>query len=111
MTAKRHISSAQAFKKSKNEFARVEKIQKRVAKKKLKREHVALEKRLSKYKEALVKVISEVDGRNLQVKVKKAVFSGTIVLMSGYVYHVKEDFKGKALFFWNEKEKIVELIK
>ncbi len=57
----------------------------------------------------LAEILSHIDGQHVTVKVKKAVFAGTIVFMRGYAYHVKDDVKGKVRFVWNEEEQVVEL--
>ena len=46
----------------------------------------------------------------MEVKVNKAVYSGTTIIISEYVYHVREDIEGKAVFVLNEEQQAVELV-
>jgi uncharacterized protein (DUF342 family) len=62
-----------------------------------------------KYKQKLAQKISETEAEPVEVKVNKAVYSGTTIIISGYAYHVKEDIRGKALFVLNEEQQTVEL--
>ena len=76
---------------------------------KFRREIVLKETMMVKYRQQLVQEISETDTDAVEVKVNKAVYCGTTIMISGYVYHVKEDIRGKALFVLNEEQQAVEL--
>ena len=76
---------------------------------KFKREIVRKEALMVKYRQKLLKEISETETESVEVKVNKVVYSGTTIMINGYVYHVKEDIKGKALFVLNEEQQAVEL--
>lgn len=76
---------------------------------KFRREVVRKETMMVKYKQKLAQKISETEAEPVEVKVNKAVYSGTTIIISGYVYHVKEDIRGKALFVLNEEQQTVEL--
>jgi len=76
---------------------------------KLRREIVRKETMMVKYRQKLVQEISETETEPVEVKVNKAVYCGTTIMISGYVYHVKEDIRGKALFVLNEEQQAVEL--
>ena len=76
---------------------------------KFKREIVRKEALMVKYRQKLLKEISETETESVEVKVNKVVYSGTTIIINGYVYHVKEDIKGKALFVLNEGQQAVEL--
>jgi hypothetical protein len=43
------------------------------------------------------------------MKVNKAVYCGTTIIISGCAYYVQEDIRGKALFVLNEEQQAVEL--
>ena len=62
-----------------------------------------------KHRQKLVQEISETEAEPVEVKVNKAVYSGTTIIISGHVYHVKEDIKGKTLFVFNEEQQAVDL--
>lgn len=76
---------------------------------KFRREVVRKETMMVKHKQKLAQKISETEAEPVEVKVNKAVYSGTTIIISGYVYHVKEDIRGKALFVLNEEQQTVEL--
>jgi uncharacterized protein (DUF342 family) len=76
---------------------------------KFKREIVRKEAMMVKYRQKLLKEISETEMEPAEVKVNKVVYSGTTIIINGYVYRVKEDIKGKALFVLNEEQQAVEL--
>jgi uncharacterized protein (DUF342 family) len=76
---------------------------------KFRREVVRKETMMVKYKQKLAQKISETEAEPVEVKVNKAVYSGTTIIISGYAYHVKEDIRGKALFVLNEEQQTVEL--
>lgn len=46
----------------------------------------------------------------MTVKVTKAVFSGTQIVIGGYVYHGEEDIRGKTTFVLNAEQEAVELV-
>jgi uncharacterized protein (DUF342 family) len=64
---------------------------------------------MAKYRQKLLNEISETETKPAEVKVNKVVYSGTTIMINGYVYHVKEDIEGKALFCLNEEQQAVEL--
>jgi len=76
---------------------------------KFRREIVRKETMMVKYRQKLVQEIAETETEPVEVKVNKAVYCGTTIMISGYVYHVKEDIRGKALFVLNEEQQAVEL--
>ena len=76
---------------------------------KFRREVVRKETMMVKYRQKLAQEISETETEPVEVKVNKAVYCGTTIIISGYVYHVKEDIIGKALFVLNEEQQAVEL--
>jgi len=76
---------------------------------KFRREIIRKEAMMVKYRQKLVQEISETKTEPVEVKVNKAVYCGTTIMISGYVYHVKEDIRGKALFVLNEEQQVVEL--
>jgi len=76
---------------------------------KFKREIVRKEALMVKYRQKLLKEISETETESVEVKVNKVVYSGTTIIINGYFYHVKEDIEGKALFVLNEEQQAVEL--
>jgi hypothetical protein len=77
---------------------------------KFRREVVRKETMMVKHRQKLAQEISETEAKPVEVKVNKAVYSGTTIIISGHVYHVKEDIKGKALFVLNEEQEVVELV-
>jgi len=64
----------------------------------------------AKYRKKLAQKMSIIDGELVKVDVKKAIYSGTTVFVSGYAFHVKEDIRGKVAFVFNEEQQVVELI-
>jgi uncharacterized protein (DUF342 family) len=76
---------------------------------KFRREIVHKETMMVKHRQKLVQEISETEAEPVEVKVNKAVYSGTTIIISGHVYHVKEDIKGKTLFVFNEEQQAVDL--
>ena len=72
---------------------------------------VVEENRIVKERDALSKKLSTIDGELLTVKVKGVVYSGTTVFVSGYVFKVKEDIKGKVTFIFDKEELAVKMIK
>jgi len=110
-TAQIHMAAAAEFKKSSKKAIQDRKALKIDKGDKLRRERVIMENRLAKYKEELAQILSEVDEQRVTVIAKRAVFSGTIVVMRGYAYHVKDDVMGKVRFVWNEEKQVVELVK
>ncbi|MBW2603470.1 MAG: DUF342 domain-containing protein [Deltaproteobacteria bacterium] len=76
---------------------------------KFRREVVRKETMMAKYRQKLSQEISETGVEPVAVKVNKAVYCGTTIIINGVVYHVKEDIKGKALFVLNEEQQAVEL--
>ena len=76
---------------------------------KFKREIVRKEALMVKYRQKLLKEISETETESVEVKVNKVVYSGTTIIINGYVYHLKEDIEGKSLFVLNEEQQAVEL--
>jgi uncharacterized protein (DUF342 family) len=78
---------------------------------KLRRETALEEDRLAKEKKDLEKKISQADVEGVKVKVQKAIYSGTTVVVQGHPYHIKEDIRGKAVFIFNPEEQVVELVR
>ncbi|MBW2194641.1 MAG: DUF342 domain-containing protein [Deltaproteobacteria bacterium] len=76
---------------------------------KLRRQVVDEERSLGEHREKIAQKISQTQGKHITVKVKKAVYAGTIVVVSGYGYHVKDDIKGKTTFFLNLEKQAVEI--
>lgn len=76
---------------------------------KFRREVVRKETMMVKYRQKLVQEISETKVEPVEVKVNKAVYCGTTIIISGCAYYVKEDIRGKALFVLNEEQQAVEL--
>jgi len=76
---------------------------------KFRREVVHKETMMAKYRQKLVQEISEKEAEPVEVKVNKAVYCGTTIIISGCAYYVKEDIRGKALFVLNEEQQAVEL--
>ena len=76
---------------------------------KFRREVVRKETMMVKYRQKLAQEISETETEPVEVKVNKAVYLGTTIIINGCVYHVKEDIRGKALFVLNEERQAVEL--
>jgi uncharacterized protein (DUF342 family) len=76
---------------------------------KFRREVVRKETMTVKYRQKLIQEISETETEPVAIKVNKAVYSGTTIMISGYIYHVREDIIGKALFVLNEEQQAVEL--
>ena len=109
-TAQIHMASAAEFKKSSKKTIQDKKTPTTDMGDKLRRERVIMENRLAKYKEELAQILSKVDEQRVTVKTKRAVFFGTIVVMRGYAYHVKDDVMGKVKFVWNEEKQVVELV-
>ena len=72
---------------------------------------VVEENRIVKERDALSKKLSTTDGELLTVKVKGVVYSGTAVFVSGYVFKVKDDIKGKVTFIFDKEELAVKMIK
>jgi len=78
---------------------------------KLRRKILIDENRLAKYRKKLAHKMSIIDGKLVKVDVKKAIYSGTTVFVSGYAFHVREDIRGKVAFVFNEEQQVVELIR
>jgi len=76
---------------------------------KFRREVVRKETMMVKHRQKLAQEISETEAEPVEVKVNKAVYSGTTISISGHVYHVKEDIRGKSLFVFNEEQQAVDL--
>ncbi len=76
---------------------------------KFRREVVRKETMMVKYRQKLAQEISETETEPVEVKVNKAVYCGTTIIISGFAYHVKEDIREKALFVLNEEQQAVEL--
>lgn len=76
---------------------------------KFRREVVRKETMMVKHRQKLAQEISETEAEPVEVKVNKAVYSGTTIIISGHVYHVKEDIRGKSLFVFNEEQQAVDL--
>jgi uncharacterized protein (DUF342 family) len=76
---------------------------------KFRREVVHNETMMAKYRQKLAQEISEKEAEPVEVKVNKAVYCGTTIIISGCAYYVKEDIRGKALFVLNEEQQAVEL--
>ena len=77
----------------------------------LRRKMVTEEKGLIRYKKNLVQKMSKADRKASMVKVYRAVYSGTTVVVNGYSYHVKDYIMGEVKFILNVEEPSVELIK
>lgn len=78
---------------------------------KLRRKILIDEKRLAKHRKKLAQKMSIIDGKPVKLDVKKSIYSGTRVFVSGYAFHVKEDIRGKVAFVFNEEQQAVELIR
>ena len=76
---------------------------------KFRREIVRKETTMVKHRQKLAQKISETEAVPVEVKVNKAVYSGTTIIVSGHVYHVKEDIRGKTRFVFNEEQQDVDL--
>jgi hypothetical protein len=72
---------------------------------------VVEENRIVKERDALSIKLSTTDGELLTVKVKGIVYAGTTVFVSGYVFKVKDDIKGKVTFIFDKEELAVKMIK
>ena len=77
----------------------------------LRRETALEEDRLAKEKKDLEQKIFQADVEGVKVKVQKAVYSGTTVVVQGHPYHIKEDIRGRAVFVLNPEEQVVELVR
>jgi hypothetical protein len=78
---------------------------------KQKRDLLIEEDRIKKEKEALAQKLSLAGRELLAVKVKEAVYSGTTVVVNGYVFKVKDNIKGQVTFIFNEEEQAIKLIR
>jgi uncharacterized protein len=76
---------------------------------KFRREIVRKDAMMVKYRQKLLQEISETETEPVEVKVNKAVYCGTTIMISGFAYHVKEDIRGKALFVLNEEQQAVQI--
>ncbi len=76
---------------------------------KFRREVVHKETMMAKYRQKLAQEISETKVEPVEVKVNKAVYCETTIIISGCAYYIKEDIRGKALFVLNEEQQAVEL--
>jgi len=54
--------------------------------------------------------LSQSDPEFVTVTAKTAVYSGTILIVRGVPFEVKEDIRGKAKFILNTEEQVVELV-
>jgi uncharacterized protein (DUF342 family) len=77
---------------------------------KSRREVLRKEKMLAKYRRELAQKISKNGTEPVKVKVIKAVYSGTKIVIGGYVYHSEEDIRGKTMFVLNAEQEAVELV-
>jgi uncharacterized protein (DUF342 family) len=77
---------------------------------KQRREAVRKETMLTKYKQELIKKISQNGTEPVSVKVLKAVYSGTKIVIGDYVYHGEEDIRGKTTFVLNAEKEAVEMV-
>jgi hypothetical protein len=75
-----------------------------------KREILRKETILTKYRRELLQKISKNGTEPVSVKVIKAVYSGTKIVIGGYVYHGEEEIRGKAVFVLNAEQGAVELV-
>jgi uncharacterized protein (DUF342 family) len=74
------------------------------------REALRKETLLTKYRRELVQKISKNGTEPVTVKVTKAVYSGTKIVIGGYVYRGQEDIRGKTMFVLNAEQEAVELV-
>lgn len=71
----------------------------------------AEEEKLVKERQALSKKIFVSGGKPPTVKVKTVVYSGTTVMVNGYVCKVSDDIKGKVIFVLDEEEQAVKMVR
>ncbi|MFC1824181.1 flagellar assembly protein A [Thermodesulfobacteriota bacterium] len=76
---------------------------------KLRREVVLDQTKLEKYLKGLLQQMVKTDEEPVTVKVNRAVFTGTTVMVRGYSYQIQEDIKGKAAFSLNIEQQVVEI--
>ena len=76
---------------------------------KFRRKIVSKETMMVKYRQKLLQEIFETETEPVEVKVNKAVYCGTTIMIYGFVYHIKEDIRGKTLFVLNEEQQAVEI--
>jgi uncharacterized protein len=74
------------------------------------REVVRKETMLNKYRRELAQKISKDGADPVSVTVIKTVYSGTKIVIGGYVYRGEEDIKGKTVFVLNAEQESVELV-
>jgi uncharacterized protein (DUF342 family) len=74
------------------------------------RELVRKETMLTKYRNELVQKISKNGSEPVSVKVIKAVYSGTKIVIGDYIYYGEEDIRGKTEFVLNAEKEAVELV-
>lgn len=69
------------------------------------------EDKIKKEKEALAQELSLAESKQLAVKVKEAVYSGTTVVVNGDAFIVENDIQGKVTSIFNEEEQAIKLIR
>jgi uncharacterized protein (DUF342 family) len=74
------------------------------------REALRKETMLTKFRRELTQKISKNGTDPVTVKVMKAVYSGTKIVIGGYVYRGQEDIRGKTMFVLNAEQEAVELV-
>lgn len=74
------------------------------------REAVRKEAMLIKFKQRLIQKISKNGTEPVAVRVKKAVYCGTKIVIGGYVYQGEEDIRGKTTFVLNAEKEVVEIV-
>jgi uncharacterized protein (DUF342 family) len=74
------------------------------------REVMRKETMLTKHRRELLQKISKNGTEPVSVKVIKAVYSGTKIVIGDYVYHGEEDIRGKTEFVLNAEKEAVELV-
>ena len=77
---------------------------------KQRREVLRKETMLTKYRRELVQKISKNGPEPVSVKVIKAVYSGTKIVIGDYIYYSEEDIRGKTTFVLNAEKEAVELV-
>lgn len=68
------------------------------------------ETRLIEQGKELAQEVARIDAEVVTVKVEKAVYSGTTVLVRGFGYYVNEDVRGKVEFVFRPEQQLVELL-
>jgi uncharacterized protein (DUF342 family) len=74
------------------------------------REVLRKEKMLIKFRRELAEKISKNGTDPVTVKVIKTVYSGTKIVIGGYVYRTQEDIREKTMFVLNAEQEAVELV-